>query len=33
MRLEVTSRAHSLGKDGRWLDVNLWAVLREEWAG
>jgi RimJ/RimL family protein N-acetyltransferase len=33
MRLEGTSRAHSLGKDGRWLDANLWAVLREEWAG
>jgi RimJ/RimL family protein N-acetyltransferase len=31
MRLEGTRRGHSLGKDGRWLDLNDWAILREEW--
>ena len=25
--------ATSLGKDGSWLDDNLWALLREEWRG
>ena len=33
MRFEGTARAHSLGKDGRWLDDNQWANLREQWAG
>jgi RimJ/RimL family protein N-acetyltransferase len=33
MRHEGTIRAHSLGKDGRWLDANLWGLLREEWTG
>jgi RimJ/RimL family protein N-acetyltransferase len=33
MRHEATIRARSLGKDGTWLDDNLWAVLREEWPG
>ena len=33
MRLEATIRAKSLGKDGTWLDDNMWALLREEWAG
>jgi RimJ/RimL family protein N-acetyltransferase len=31
MRLEATEREASLGKDGRWLDVNWWAILRAEW--
>ncbi|GAA2741780.1 GNAT family protein [Terrabacter aerolatus] len=33
MRLEATTLAKSLGKDGTWLDDNTWALLREEWAG
>ncbi len=33
MRLEATTRATSLGKDGTWLDDNTWALLREEWTG
>ena len=33
MRHEATVRAKSLGKDGTWLDDNVWAVLREEWPG
>jgi RimJ/RimL family protein N-acetyltransferase len=33
MRLESTSVATSLGKDGTWLDDNTWALLREEWRG
>ena len=33
MRFEGTARAHSLGKDGRWLDDNQGAILHEEWAG
>jgi RimJ/RimL family protein N-acetyltransferase len=32
LRLETTERASVLGKDGRWLDRNVWAILREEWA-
>lgn len=32
MRLEATERAACLGKDGRWLDVNWWALLRDEWS-
>lgn len=31
MRLEATIREQVLGKDGRWLDDNEWAVLRHEW--
>lgn len=31
MRLEATEREASLGTDGRWLDVNGWAILRGEW--
>jgi RimJ/RimL family protein N-acetyltransferase len=31
MRHEATIRAKSLGKDGAWLDDNMWALLREEW--
>ena len=31
MRHEATIRAKSLGKDGTWLDDNMWALLREEW--
>ncbi len=31
MRLESTSVATSLGKDGTWLDDNTWALLHEEW--
>ncbi|MER7073282.1 GNAT family protein [Terrabacter sp. NPDC000476] len=33
MRHEATVRAKSLGKDGTWLDDNIWALLREEWSG
>ena len=33
MRHEATIRAKSLGKDGTWLDDNMWALLREEWPG
>ncbi len=33
MRLEATIHARSLGKDGTWLDDNVWALLREEWPG
>ena len=33
MRHEATMIATSLGKDGSWLDDNLWALLREEWRG
>lgn len=33
MRLEAVERQASLGKDGRWLDVNWWAILRDEWRG
>jgi RimJ/RimL family protein N-acetyltransferase len=33
LRLESTSVATSLGKDGTWLDDNTWALLREEWRG
>ncbi|MGN6752825.1 MAG: GNAT family N-acetyltransferase [Intrasporangium sp.] len=31
MRLEGRVLEHSLGKDGRWLDDNEWAMLRHEW--
>lgn len=31
MRREATQQAAVLGKDGRWLDLNVWAILREEW--
>lgn len=31
LRLETTERSSVLGKDGRWLDRNVWAILREEW--
>lgn len=31
MRLEATEREACLGKDGRWLDVSWWAILRGEW--
>ncbi len=31
MRREGTQRSAWLGKDGTWLDLNLYAVLREEW--
>ncbi|WP_344255939.1 GNAT family protein [Terrabacter carboxydivorans] len=31
MRLEATTIAKSLGKDGTWLDDNTWSLLREEW--
>lgn len=31
MRLEATEREACLGKDGRWLDVSWWAILRSEW--
>lgn len=33
MRLEATERAAVLGKDGRWTDMNTWAILRQEWSG
>lgn len=31
MRREATQLAAVLGKDGRWLDLNVWAILRVEW--
>jgi RimJ/RimL family protein N-acetyltransferase len=31
MRLEATLCEKALGKDGRWLDDNRWAILRHEW--
>lgn len=31
MQLEATIREKALGKDGRWLDDNRWAILRREW--
>lgn len=31
MRLEARILEQSLGKEGRWLDDNRWAILRREW--